>query len=85
MDGVAICVENYARWMQEKVGGAYQLTDAGKEYGEMMPYTCNGHSGWRPLWRKRLIDYLKRLGVEYFCKSERADVERGIYPPRRCY
>ena len=71
--------------LQERIGKGYRLTEAGKEYGEMMPYTCNGHSGWRPLWRKRLIDYLKRLGVEYFCKSERADVERGIYPPRRCY
>ena len=26
MDGVAICVENYARWMQEKVGGVCVVT-----------------------------------------------------------
>ena len=26
MDGVAICVENYARWMQEKVGGVSVVT-----------------------------------------------------------
>lgn len=26
MDGVAVCVENYARWMQEKVGGVSVIT-----------------------------------------------------------
>lgn len=26
MDGVAVCVENYARWMQEKVGGVSVVT-----------------------------------------------------------
>ena len=26
MDGVAVCVENYARWIQEKVGGVSVVT-----------------------------------------------------------
>ena len=26
MDGVAVCMENYARWMQKKVGGVCVIT-----------------------------------------------------------
>ena len=36
MDGVAICVENYARWMQEKVGGVSVITPhiSGADYSD---------------------------------------------------
>ncbi len=36
MDGVAICVENYARWMQEKVGGVSVITprNPGVDYSD---------------------------------------------------
>ena len=36
MDGVAICVENYARWMQEKVGGVSVITpkNIGADYSD---------------------------------------------------
>ena len=26
MDGVSVCMQNYARWIQQKVGGAYVVT-----------------------------------------------------------
>lgn len=36
MDGVAICVENYARWMQKKVGGVSVITpkNPGADYSD---------------------------------------------------
>lgn len=36
MDGVAVCVENYARWMQEKVGGVSVITprNPGADYSD---------------------------------------------------
>ena len=36
MDGVGICVENYARWMQEKVGGVSVITpkNVGADYSD---------------------------------------------------
>ena len=36
MDGVGICVENYARWMQEKVGGVSVITpkNLGADYSD---------------------------------------------------
>ena len=36
MDGVAVCVENYARWMQEKVGGVSVITprNSGADYSD---------------------------------------------------
>ena len=36
MDGVAVCVENYAHWMQEKVGGVSVITPRklGADYGQ---------------------------------------------------
>lgn len=36
MDGVGICVENYARWMQEKVGGVSVITpkNIGADYSD---------------------------------------------------
>ncbi|MBR4133217.1 MAG: glycosyltransferase [Bacteroidales bacterium] len=36
MDGVAVCVENYARWMQEKVGGVSVITprNPGVDYSD---------------------------------------------------
>ena len=36
MDGVAVCVENYARWMQEKMGGVSVITprNPGADYSD---------------------------------------------------
>ena len=52
--------------LQEKAGDNYQLTEAGKIYGEMMPYTRNGHSGYRPLWKKDILAYLKNSKPEIY-------------------
>lgn len=45
--------------LQKQVKNGYQLTEAGKEFGEMMPYTRNGHSGYRPLWRTSIVEKLR--------------------------
>ena len=36
MDGVGICVENYAKWMQKKVGGVSVITpkNVGADYSD---------------------------------------------------
>ena len=44
MDGVAVCVENYARWIQEKVGGVSVVT----------PRKLNAHYGQYPY---EVLDY----------------------------
>ena len=44
MDGVAVCVENYARWMQERVGGVSVVT----------PRKLNAHYGQYPY---EVLDY----------------------------
>ncbi len=45
------------------------ITEAGKEYGEMMPYTAsfdNGssHSDYRPLWKEKAVELLKEYYKE---------------------
>lgn len=45
------------------------ITEAGKEYGEMMPYTAsfdNGssHSDYRPLWNEKAVELLKEYYKE---------------------
>lgn len=45
MDGVAVCVENYARWIQEKVGGVSVVT----------PRKLNAHYGQYPY---EVLDYV---------------------------
>ncbi len=71
MDGVAICVENYARWMQEKVGGVSVITprNPGVDYSDrayevldymsvpvpFRPPYVTGISEIDPLFLKRLL------------------------------
>lgn len=45
--------------LQIKEGKDWTLTEAGREYGEMMPFTNHGHSGYRPMWRQTVVDLLK--------------------------
>lgn len=45
--------------LQERLGDGWQLTTAGREYGEMIPYTRNGHTGYRPLWKMAIVDVIK--------------------------
>lgn len=44
--------------LQYRDGKDWRLTDAGKAYGEEMPYTRNGHSGYQILWNETVIDVL---------------------------
>ena len=41
--------------LQEKDGNSYKLTDAGKEYGEAMPFERNGHAGYQIKWSTEIL------------------------------
>ena len=45
--------------IQRRVGKGYVLTEEGKPYGEMMPYTRNGHSSYRPLFNDMTVDFIR--------------------------
>lgn len=45
--------------MEFKVGKDWRLTKLGKEYGEELPYTRNGHSGYQIRWSEKILDVLK--------------------------
>lgn len=45
--------------MEFKVGKNWRLTELGKEYGEELPYTRNGHSGYQIRWSEKILDVLK--------------------------
>jgi hypothetical protein len=44
--------------------GAWELTAAGKAYGEALPYHRNGHSGYRLLWKPEVLDLLRKPAGE---------------------
>ncbi|PHG57423.1 antA/AntB antirepressor family protein [Bacillus toyonensis] len=46
------------RGLQEKLDKEWRLTEEGKKYGEEMPYTRNGHSGYQMKWNESVIDVL---------------------------
>ncbi len=39
----------------------WELTDAGRAWGEALPYSRNGHSGYQILWRPELAEQLKEV------------------------
>lgn len=43
---------------QVKCGNNWRLTDTGAAYGEELPYTRNGHSGYQILWSEDVLDVL---------------------------
>ena len=47
--------------LQYRDGKDWRLTDAGKAYGEEMPYTRNGHSGYQIRWNESLIDFVNAV------------------------
>lgn len=47
--------------LQYKDGKDWRLTDAGKEYGEEIPYTRNGHSGYRILWNLSVVEKARSI------------------------
>ena len=45
--------------LQYNVGGKWILTDAGKKFGEMVPFSSrNGHTDYRPLWSPCVVSEL---------------------------
>ena len=42
--------------LQERVNGQWALTKAGLNYGEMIPYTNNGHSGYQINWSQKVME-----------------------------
>lgn len=39
----------------------WELTEAGQAWGEAMPYSRNGHSGYQILWNPAVIDQMKEV------------------------
>jgi hypothetical protein len=39
--------------------GEWELTEAGAKYGEMVPYSNNGHAGYQPLWKPAVLEVLR--------------------------
>jgi len=37
----------------------WELTEAGAKYGEMVPFSNNGHAGYQPLWKPEVLDVLR--------------------------
>lgn len=39
----------------------WELTEAGQAWGEALPYSRNGHSGYQILWNPAVIDHMKEV------------------------
>ena len=44
---------------QVKDGKDYKLTDEGKRYGELIPYSRHGHSGYQIRWNENILNVLR--------------------------
>jgi hypothetical protein len=44
--------------MRDDESGNRVVTEAGRKYGEMRPFSRNGHSGFEPRWKKEVLDFL---------------------------
>ncbi|MEH7150547.1 antA/AntB antirepressor family protein [Bacillus thuringiensis] len=44
--------------LQAKIDKEWRVTDEGKKYGEEMPYTRNGHSGYQIKWKESVLGVL---------------------------
>jgi len=44
---------------QHKEGKVWRLDEAGRKYGEEMPYERNGHSGYQIRWNEQVVDYIQ--------------------------
>ena len=45
--------------LQYKDDTGWRITEFGATYGEEMPFTRNGHSGYQIRWTNKVINYLK--------------------------
>ena len=48
-----------AKGFQVKDGNGYKLTEEGKQYGELMPFVRNGHSGYQICWNEKILKVLR--------------------------
>lgn len=48
-----------AKGFQVKDGKGYKLTEEGKQYGELIPYNRNGHSGYQIQWNEKILNVLR--------------------------
>ena len=48
-----------AKGFQVKDGKGYKLTEEGKQYGELIPYNRNGHSGYQIQWNEKILKVLR--------------------------
>ncbi|MFZ9752523.1 MAG: hypothetical protein ACO3B3_03065 [Cyanobium sp.] len=42
--------------------GEWELTNAGLEWAEALPYCRGGHSGYQILWNPAVVDVVRELG-----------------------
>lgn len=42
--------------LQDKKDKKWRITEEGKQYGEEMPFTRNGHTDYRILWHEKVLD-----------------------------
>ncbi len=59
LSGKKINKKLVAQGFQVKDGKDYKLTDEGKRYGELIPYSRHGHSGYQIRWNENILNVLK--------------------------
>lgn len=60
---------------QHKEGKVWRLDEAGRKYGEEMPYEKNGHSGYQIRWNEQVVDYIQNQLEEDAKKKREIDIE----------
>jgi hypothetical protein len=45
---------------RRKARGGWEITEAGAQYGEMRPFSKNGHADFQPLWKPAVLDLLRK-------------------------
>ena len=58
ISGKSVNAQLVRKGLQIKDGKNYKLTDVGKQYAELMPFTQNGHSGYQIRWNEKVMQFL---------------------------
>lgn len=69
MDGVSVCMENYAKWMQKKVGGTFVITPnvPGADY-DSLDYKVLDYFSVPVPWRKPYVTGLATIDPGFLAK-----------------
>ena len=69
MDGVSVCMENYAEWMQKKVGGTFVITPnvPGADY-DSLDYKVLDYFSVPVPWRKPYVTGLAAIDPGFLAK-----------------